>query len=207
MKAPRSLTKREAQKEFLILLEGVICDFPTHPESANICVPREFTPLLPLAKFVRRKVDPFVYSITYSLFAFHWSFGPMSNGVVQINAIPLPSGARVFWFLDSWREWEEQHFVAGTASAQVTDVDFLRLLFKSNAKEFGHEMFGAPPHEIVTSMKGLPELPDLFLSAYLTSPGAWDALLDNPPDGDELDPKDPNWRRELVARHLREVIL
>ena len=87
------------------------------------------------------------------------------------------------------------------------DLEFLRPLFKRNGKDFGHEMFGAPPQEIVTPLKGQPELPDMFLSAYQASPTAWDCLLDDPPDGEELDHHDADQARELVARHLREVIL
>ena len=60
-------------------------------------------------------------------------------------------------------EWDEQHFVVGVAASEVSDLEFLRLLFKRNGKDFGHEMFGAPPHEIVTSLQDEPELPNLFL--------------------------------------------
>jgi|KBSSwiStaDraftv2_1062776.scaffolds.fasta_scaffold5335407_1 hypothetical protein len=67
-------------------------------------------------------------------------------------------------------------------------------------------MFGAPPQQIITSLKDEPELPDLFLAAYQASPTAWDCLLDDPPDGEELDYDDAAQATELVARHLRKVI-
>jgi len=67
-------------------------------------------------------------------------------------------------------------------------------------------MFGAPPQQIITSLKDEPELPDLFLAAYQASPTAWDCLRDDPPDGEELDYDDAAQATELVARHLRKVI-
>jgi hypothetical protein len=209
MKYQRSLTKKEAQKEFLQLLAGIVSDFPAHPDNGRVFVPRTFTPLSPLAKFTRRKIEPFVRGVSYTLFDFSWSFSPMSSWALQIGTIPLRNGSRVFWFWDDSREWEEQHFVAGVVAKQVTDLEFLRLLFKRNGKDFGHEMFGAPPTEIqiATALKDHPVLPDLFLSAYRAFPQTWESLLDNPPDGDDLDLRTPEGARELVIRHLREVII
>src|SRR5688572_18410445 len=163
MRVPRPLKKKEAQREFLKLLGGIVRDLPFHPETPNIRVPRTFTPLAPLAKFVRRKIEPFVRTVSETLFTFSWSFSPGNSGTVQINAIRLPNGDRVFWFLNDWHDWDEQHFVAGVAAAEISDLGFLRVLFKSNGKDFGHEMFGAPPSEIVTSLKDEPELPAPFL--------------------------------------------
>ena len=40
--------------------------------------------------------------MSYSLFTFHWSFSPGNSGTLQINAIRLPNGDRVFWFLNDW---------------------------------------------------------------------------------------------------------
>jgi hypothetical protein len=205
VRVPRPLTKKEAQKEFLALLEGIVRDLPSHPENPNIRTPHTFIPLAPLAKFVRRKIEPFVRTVSCSLFTFYWSFSPGNSGMVQINAIRLPNGDRVFWFLNDWHDWDEQHFVAGVATKEVSDLEFLRLLFKRNGKDFGHEMFGAPPQQIVTSLKDEPELSDLFLSAYQASPTAWDCLLEDPPDCGEVDPEDVP-ATELVSRHLREVI-
>jgi hypothetical protein len=140
MRVPRPLTKNEAQKEFLALLEGIVRDLPSHPENPNIRTPRVFIPLTPLAKFVRRKIEPFVRTMTDTFFTFYWSFTPGNSGMVQINSIRLPNGDRVFWFLNDWHDWDQQHFVGGVAAKTVCDLEFPRLLFKRNGKDFGHDV-------------------------------------------------------------------
>jgi hypothetical protein len=207
VKLPKPLTRAQAKREFLSLLTGIVADFPAHPEHPLITVPRGFTPLAPLATFARRKIEPFIRYVSRNLFSFHWSFSPGNSGTVQINVIHLRSGARVFWFLNDWHDWDEQHFVAGVAAKGVNDLEFLRLLFKRNGKDFGHEMFAAPPSEISTSLEEEPELPDLFLAAYQASPTAWESLLDDGPAHDDLDLVSPAAARELVARHLKQVVL
>ena len=49
------LLRKEAQKEFLALLQGIVRDLPFHPENPNIRRSRTLTPLAPLAKFARRE--------------------------------------------------------------------------------------------------------------------------------------------------------
>jgi hypothetical protein len=209
VRSPLPLTNKEAQREFRKLLAGIVRDLPPHPDDPRVLVPRTFTPLFPLAKFVRRKIEPFIRTVSETLFTFGWCSAPGLSSTLQIGATRLVDGARVFWFLDDWRDWDEQHFVAGVAARDATDLDFLRLLFRRNGKDFGHEMFGAPPHHIyiAEALQGEPELPDLFLAAYKSFPQTWESFMDNPPDGDDLDLRTPEGQRELMVRHLREVIM
>src|SRR5213596_1133133 len=97
MRARKRLTKAEAQREFLALVAGIVSDFTRHPEEPQVGVPRRFTPLFPVAKFLRKKVDPLAGSVSYRLFQFGWSFSPFNSFIQQISAILLPDKTRVFW--------------------------------------------------------------------------------------------------------------
>ena len=112
----------------------------------------------------------------------------------------------MFWFfLEAADDAEQQHFIAGTARPEVSDLRFLQLLFAGNGKAFGVEVCGCAPREIITPFKHSPELTDLFVSAYNGFPQAWDSLGDYHPKGRFLDRKHPAQARRLVDRHLRAV--
>jgi hypothetical protein len=207
MNAKKRLTKAEAQREFLALVEALVSDFTPHPEESQVRVPRSFTPLFPLAKFLRKKIDPLLSSVSYQLFQFAWWSAPGSGNIQQIGALLLPDHTRVFWFyLEADDDEERQYFVAGTAGRQVTDLRFLQLLFRGNGKDFGVEVCGEPPLEIISLLPHTPELTDLFVSAYNGFPQAWESIYHRDPDARSLDRNDPNQARELVERHLRTVL-
>jgi hypothetical protein len=208
MKARKNLSKKDAQEQFLALLEGIVHDFPAHRDNPLVGVAPTLLLLSPLAKFARRNIEPFLRGVSRTLFRFFWTSLPGASSNLHIGAIDLPEGTTAYWIYDDNLDWDEQHFVVGTAAKGLEDLDFLKLLFAYNGRDFGYELFGAPPSEIDACISSPSDLADLFLAAYKASPTAWDSLLDNSPaDAEELDSSDPSQARELVARHLREVAL
>jgi hypothetical protein len=207
MKARKRLTKAKAQREFLALVEGLVSDFTPHPEEPQVGVPRRFTPLLPAAKFLRKKVEPLANSVSYEWFQFEWSFSPGATFTERICSLLLPDHTRVFWmFLEEDPDDERQYFVVGTAGPEVTDLRFLQLLFAGNGNAFGVEVCGCPPTDIITPLPHTPELTDLFVSAYNGFPQAWESLDGYQPKDRFLDREDPEQARQLVDRHLRAVL-
>ena len=98
-----------------------------------------------------------------------------------------------------------EYSIAGTAGPEITDLRFLQLLFAKNGKDFGVQVCGCAPREIMTPLQGRPELVDLFIAAYNGFPQAWDSLDEYQPEDRFLDHRDPSQARELVDRHLRHV--
>jgi hypothetical protein len=207
MRAKKGLTKEQAQREFLLLVEGLVSDFSPHPEEPEVGVPPRFTSLYPPAKFLRKKTGPLVESLSYGLFQFAWWSVPGSTFIKQINALLLPDTTRVFWaFLEEAEDDENKYFILGTASPEVKDLRFLQLLFAENGKAFDTQTVGYPPPEIISRLPHTPELVDLFISAFNGFPDAWFSLKAHQQGARHLDPKDPEQARELVDQYLGGVL-
>jgi hypothetical protein len=201
-----TLTRDQLQREFIARVEGLVTDFGLHPAESRVGIPPCPTSPYAAARSLKKKLGPLLRSVSYQLFQFAWWSVPGSTSVAQIGAILLPDKSRVFWIYVEGDGTEEiEYSIAGTAGPEVNDLHFLQLLFARNGKDFGVEVCGCAPLEIITPLQDIPELPDLFVAAYNGFPQAWESLSDYQPEDHRLDHRDPPQARELVVRHLNAV--
>ena len=193
-------------EEFLRVAERIVSDFTPHGEDPRIRIAPRFTPTAPLAKHAGLSRKRLPRMLSRGVIRFVWWGAPGSSSTWELNAFDLHTSEKVYWIETDFGDESERdkRHIIGTASGDVSDAEFAQVFFGSNGKVFGVDgCCGSPPMEISTNLPAGPFLTDLFVSAF-TAARSFDRL--DVEGRGSLDLDDPQGRRELVARYLKEVV-